>query len=147
MSNVQGLIATFITFLKILVAPRPLHMTTPETDLMCSCYLCRLVSLQIPQQQNFPCSLVFVLLLQRLYVGLPDEEARRGMLEMKLGEGAQGLHQADLAHMSACTQDFSGSDMAVLAGHLLKLPVRLTQQATYFRYCIPHSLHVVTSGM
>ncbi len=88
-----------------------------------------------------------MLLLQRLYVGLPDEEARRGMLEMKLGECAQGLQQADLAHMAACTQDFSGSDMAVLAGHLLMLPVRLTQQATYFRYCIPHNLHAVTSGM
>jgi len=73
---------------------------------------------------------VCVLLLQRLYVGLPDEEARRGMLETKLGKCAQGLQQADLAHMAACTQDFSGSDIAVLAGHLLMLPVRLTQQAT-----------------
>ena len=37
-------------------------------------------------------------------MGLPDEEARRGMLEMKLGKCAQGLQQADLAHMAACTQ-------------------------------------------
>ena len=51
-------------------------------------------------------------------MGLPDEEARRCMLETKLGECAQGLQQVDLAHMAACTQDFSGSDIAVLAGHL-----------------------------
>lgn len=80
-------------------------------------------------------------------MSLPDEEARRGMLEMKLGKCAQGLQQADLAHMAACTQEFSGSDIAVLAGHLLMLPVRLTQQATYFRYCIPHNLHAVMTGM
>jgi len=83
---------------------------------------------------ELPMPIVFVLLLQRMYVGLSDEEARRGMLEMKLGDCAQGLQQADLA----CTHDFSGSDIAVLAGHLLMLPVRLTQQAICFRYSIPN---------
>lgn len=137
-TNVLGLIANFVRLLKLLATPRLLHMTTPERNHMCSCCLCHLVSLQIRQQQNFPCPLVFVLLLQRMYVGLSDEEARRGMLEMKLGDCAQGLQQADLAHMAACTHDFSGSDIAVLAGHLLMLPVRLTQQAICFRYSIPN---------
>jgi len=137
-TNVPGLIANFVRLLKLLATPRLLHMTTPERNHMCSCCLCHLVSLQIRQQQNFPCPLVFVLLLQRMYVGLSDEEPRRGMLEMKLGDCAQGLQQADLAHMAACTHDFSGSDIAVLAGHLLMLPVRLTQQAICFRYSIPN---------
>ena len=52
--SVHELIAILVTLLKLLVAPRALHMTTPERDRMCSCCFCHLVSLHLPTATELP---------------------------------------------------------------------------------------------
>lgn len=81
-------------------------------------------------------ALVFLdvtMLLQRIYIALPEEKARAHMFKVHLGDTPHTLTQADYAELAKRTEGFSGSDVAVVVKDVLMEPVRQTQEAFFFR--------------
>ena len=74
-----------------------------------------------------------VLLLQRIYIALPEEKARAHMFKVHLGDTPHDLQPSDFEELARRTDGFSGSDVAVVVKDVLMEPVRLTQDAGYFR--------------
>lgn len=71
--------------------------------------------------------------MQRVYIGLPDEAARRKLLSSLLGSNATSLDSGVLADVASVTEGMSGSDIAVMVNSALMEPVRIAQAATHFR--------------
>ncbi|KLT43753.1 putative ATPase [Cutaneotrichosporon oleaginosum] len=70
---------------------------------------------------------------KRIYIPLPDAEARRRMFELNIGTTPHGLVPADFKHLAAITDGYSGSDIAVIVRDALMQPVRKVLAATHFR--------------
>lgn len=72
-------------------------------------------------------------LMQRIYIALPEEKARAHMFKVHLGDTPHDLTLKDFEELAQHTEGFSGSDVAVVVKDVLMEPVRLTQDAGYFR--------------
>ena len=70
---------------------------------------------------------------RRIYISLPEYEARLGMLKRGLKENKHTLTDADFDEYAKRTQDFSGSDIAILVRDAVYEPVRRLQTATKFK--------------
>lgn len=70
---------------------------------------------------------------KRIYIPLPDLEARRRMFELNVGTTPHGLTPADFKHLATITDGYSGSDIAVIVRDALMQPVRKVLAATHFR--------------
>jgi len=74
---------------------------------------------------------------RRIYVGLPDVDARLSVLRMKLGARAAGdmtsLTEHDLQQLALATEGYSAADLSILSRDALMLPVRRVHRATHFR--------------
>ncbi|DBA04196.1 TPA: hypothetical protein N0F65_004304 [Lagenidium giganteum] len=72
---------------------------------------------------------------KRIYIPLPEMEARQVMLKLHLGDTPHGLTENDLAEIARKTEGCSGSDMSVLVREALMEPLRKCQQAQFFQRC------------
>lgn len=70
---------------------------------------------------------------KRIYIPLPEEQARERMFAINLGKTPHNLTAADFKELAALTPGFSGSDMSVLVRDAIMEPVRKCQEATHFK--------------
>ncbi|KAJ3118777.1 Vacuolar protein sorting-associated protein 4 [Phlyctochytrium bullatum] len=71
---------------------------------------------------------------KRIYIPLPDVNARARMFELHVGSTPCKLTGKDYRVLAEATEGFSGSDVAVVVRDALMEPVRKVQQATHFKY-------------
>ncbi|XP_058054703.1 vacuolar protein sorting-associated protein 4-like [Anopheles bellator] len=70
---------------------------------------------------------------KRIYIPLPDENARLLMFKIHLGSTAHTLTEENLRTLAAKTEGFSGSDISIVVREALFIPVRKVQTATHFK--------------
>jgi vacuolar protein-sorting-associated protein 4 len=70
---------------------------------------------------------------KRIYIPLPDLEARKRMFELNVGETPCALDSKDYRKLAAQTEGYSGSDISVLVRDALMQPVRKVTGATHFK--------------
>lgn len=70
---------------------------------------------------------------RRIYIALPDVEARKRMFELNIGTVACECSQQDLRVLAEMTDGYSGHDIAVVVRDALMQPIRKIQQATHFK--------------
>lgn len=69
---------------------------------------------------------------KRIYVPLPDEEARFALFQIKLKEAAHSLTIQDIHELSHSTNGYSGADISILIRDALMQPIREFQHSNYF---------------
>lgn len=69
---------------------------------------------------------------KRVYIPLPEAEARTGMLRLHLGDTPNDLTEEDFEKLGEMTEGASGSDIKVLVKEALMEPLRRCQQAKQF---------------
>ncbi|PSK33804.1 vacuolar protein sorting-associated protein 4 [Candidozyma pseudohaemuli] len=70
---------------------------------------------------------------RRIYIALPELEARKRMFELNIGEVPCECNQQDLRVLAEMTDGYSGHDIAVVVRDALMQPIRKIQQATHFK--------------
>jgi len=76
---------------------------------------------------------------KRIYISLPDVNARARMFELHVGSTPNNLTKKDFMLLAQKTEKFSGSDIAVIVRDALMEPVRKVQDSTHFKYVAhPH---------
>lgn len=70
---------------------------------------------------------------RRIYIALPDVEARKRMFELNIGEVNCECSPQDLRVLAEMTDGYSGHDIAVVVRDALMQPIRKIQQATHFK--------------
>eukprot|EP00931_Biecheleriopsis_adriatica_P041578 TRINITY_DN23755_c0_g2_i1.p1 TRINITY_DN23755_c0_g2~~TRINITY_DN23755_c0_g2_i1.p1 ORF type:complete len:448 (-),score=79.16 TRINITY_DN23755_c0_g2_i1:32-1375(-) len=70
---------------------------------------------------------------KRIYIPLPDLEARVRLLEIHLGDTPHAISPEDLREIGARTEGFSGADISILTRDALFEPVRRIQRAKTFQ--------------
>jgi len=73
---------------------------------------------------------------KRIYIPLPEENARTVMFKIHLGDTPSNLTQEDFQDLARRTEGYSGSDIAVVVREALMQPVRMVQDATHFKKVI-----------
>mmetsp|Transcript_84271 Transcript_84271/g.272759 ORF Transcript_84271/g.272759 Transcript_84271/m.272759 type:complete len:489 (-) Transcript_84271:284-1750(-) len=69
---------------------------------------------------------------KRVYIPLPDAEARTRLLDLCLGNTPHRCQQEDFARIAQRTEGFSGADISVLVRDAMYEPVRRCRSATAF---------------
>lgn len=69
---------------------------------------------------------------KRVYIPLPEAEARSYMVRLHLGDTPNNLTEADFEQLGHLTKGASGSDIKVLVKEALMQPLRRCQQAKQF---------------
>lgn len=69
---------------------------------------------------------------KRIYIPLPDKEARISLIKSKIKGAYVDLTDRDIASIADKTNYFSGADIAILVRDALMQPIREFQQATCF---------------
>lgn len=70
---------------------------------------------------------------RRIYIPLPEVEARTRMFEINIGEVPCECTNADYRTLAEMTDGYSGHDVAVVVRDALMQPIRKIQQATHFK--------------
>jgi vacuolar protein-sorting-associated protein 4 len=70
---------------------------------------------------------------KRIYIPLPDPEARKRMFELNVGTTPCDLTQKEYRQLADATKGYSGSDIAVVVRDALMQPVRKVLSATHFK--------------
>lgn len=70
---------------------------------------------------------------KRIYIGLPDVQARIRMFELNVGDTPCSLTKSDYKVLAEMTDGYSGSDISVIVRDALMEPIRKIQSATHFR--------------
>ncbi|KAL7411502.1 ATPase [Mrakia frigida] len=70
---------------------------------------------------------------KRIYIPLPDPEARKRMFELNVGTTPCDLTQKEYRQLAEATKGYSGSDIAVVVRDALMQPVRKVLSATHFK--------------
>ncbi|KAK1934370.1 ATPase, AAA family [Babesia divergens] len=70
---------------------------------------------------------------RRIYIPLPDVQARRTLLALSLKDCTAELLDADLDEIAKLTEGYSGSDMNVLVRDARMQPLRQSKDATHFK--------------
>ncbi|KAJ3030936.1 Vacuolar protein sorting-associated protein 4 [Rhizophlyctis rosea] len=76
---------------------------------------------------------------KRIYIPLPDPNARARMFGLNVGSTPCKLSFEDYKKLAGMTEGFSGSDIAVLVRDALMEPVRKVQMATHFKKLVAPS--------
>ena len=71
---------------------------------------------------------------KRLYIPLPEENARRDMLEIYLDNIPTNLSPRDFSTLAQRTEGYSGADIDTLVQEALMMPIRKIRMATHFKY-------------
>lgn len=61
---------------------------------------------------------------KRIYISLPDESSRVGIVKHHLGKTPNSLTESDFEELGRMTVDFSGSDISTLCKDAIMAPVR-----------------------
>ena len=69
---------------------------------------------------------------KRIYIPLPDEEARKAMFKIHFGKEMHELTDEDFDYLAKHTEGFSGSDISNLVTQALLSPLQKLQKAEYF---------------
>lgn len=69
---------------------------------------------------------------KRIYIPLPEREARKRMFQLNLGDTPHSLAPSDFYELSDYTDGFSGSDIATVVREALMEPLRKCQTAKFF---------------
>ena len=70
---------------------------------------------------------------RRIYIPLPEIEARRRMIELSIGSTPNQLTPVHLGLLATKTEGFSGADIAVFVRDALLQPIRRCSTATHFK--------------
>lgn len=70
---------------------------------------------------------------KRVYIPLPEPDARRRMFELNIGSTPCTLTPKDLRTLAAQTEGYSGADISVVVREALMQPVRRVMNATHFK--------------
>ncbi|XP_078042310.1 vacuolar protein sorting 4 [Augochlora pura] len=70
---------------------------------------------------------------KRIYIPLPDEQARAIMFKIHLGSTSHHLMEEDFKKLAAATDGYSGADISIIVREALMEPVRQVQMATHFK--------------
>jgi len=70
--------------------------------------------------------------VKRIYIPLPEKEARQIMFKIHIGKTPNSLSDQDYIIMAQKTEGFSGSDISGVVQDALMEPVRTMQTATHF---------------
>ena len=70
---------------------------------------------------------------KRVYIPLPELDARRRMFELNIGSTPCTLTPRDIRTLAAQTEGYSGADVAVVVREALMQPVRRVMNATHFQ--------------
>lgn len=70
---------------------------------------------------------------KRIYIPLPEEQARAIMFKLHLGSTAHSLTEDDFKQLAAATEGYSGADISIVVRDALMQPVRQVQTATHFK--------------
>mmetsp|Transcript_9991 Transcript_9991/g.37255 ORF Transcript_9991/g.37255 Transcript_9991/m.37255 type:complete len:155 (-) Transcript_9991:4745-5209(-) len=85
---------------------------------------------------NFPWTLDSAIMRRfqkRIYIPLPDLEARETIFELGLGDTDHDLSQKDFHELAQKTDEYSGSDINTIVRNALMEPLRKAQRATFFK--------------
>lgn len=69
---------------------------------------------------------------KRIYISLPEAEARRRLLKIALGDTPHQCSEDDMESFASRTDGFSGADMSILVRDAIFEPVRRCQRAKFF---------------
>lgn len=70
---------------------------------------------------------------RRIYIPLPDANARANLFALNVGNTPCTLSQQEFKQLADMTDGYSGSDIAVLVRDALMQPIRKVQSATHFK--------------
>ncbi|GME89527.1 unnamed protein product [Ambrosiozyma monospora] len=70
---------------------------------------------------------------RRIYISLPDKEARVDMFKLNIGDTPCELSNEDYNTLGEITPGYSGHDVAVVVKDALMQPIRKIQSATHFQ--------------
>jgi len=70
---------------------------------------------------------------KRIYIDLPEANARSYMFKLNLGETAHALTEENFRDLGQRTDGYSGADIAIVVRDALMQPVRKVQTATHFK--------------
>eukprot|EP00371_Babesia_bovis_P000901 XP_001609548.1 ATPase, AAA family [Babesia bovis T2Bo] len=73
---------------------------------------------------------------RRIYIPLPDLQARRQLLELSLKSCEHELTSDDLDELAQCTEGYSGSDVNVVVRDARMQPLRKCRDASFFKKVI-----------
>jgi vacuolar protein-sorting-associated protein 4 len=69
----------------------------------------------------------------RIYIPLPDKDARRQLFGIHSGKWGEMLSEGDLEELAEMTEGFSGSDIANVIKHALSVPLQKAQGSKWFK--------------
>lgn len=81
---------------------------------------------------------------RRIYIPLPDEDARTRMFEINIGEVPCECTPQDYRTLASMTDGYSGHDIAVVVRDALMQPIRKIQQATHFKPVLEDGMEKLT---
>lgn len=70
---------------------------------------------------------------KKIYISLPEEEARVVMFKLNLGDTPNKITEDEIKEMASLTEGYSGSDIATLTQDAIFEPVRRCQKVKFFR--------------
>lgn len=70
---------------------------------------------------------------KRIYIALPDANARARMFALNIGNMPNSLTSQDLKYLGDLTDRYSGADISTVVRDALMQPVRKVQTATHFK--------------
>lgn len=71
---------------------------------------------------------------RRIYIPLPEIQARTGQFKIRLGKTPHNLSEEDFQELGRATEGYSGSDITIVVKEAMMMPVRRCQTATKFRH-------------
>ena len=74
---------------------------------------------------------------RRIFIPLPDEQARTKMFELNVGETPNNMTPKDYKALGKMTEGYSGSDIAIAVRDALMEPIRKLRMATHFKKVAP----------
>jgi vacuolar protein-sorting-associated protein 4 len=76
---------------------------------------------------------------KRIYIALPDSNARAKMFQLNIGDTPHSLTAQDFRQLGEITQRYSGADISTVTRDALMQPVRKVQTATHFKRVVAPS--------
>ncbi|EGI60820.1 Vacuolar protein sorting-associated protein 4B [Acromyrmex echinatior] len=70
---------------------------------------------------------------KRIYIPLPEKQARSAMFKLHLGNTSHCLTEEDFKKLAASTDGYSGADISIIVRDALMQPIRQVQTATHFK--------------
>jgi vacuolar protein-sorting-associated protein 4 len=80
----------------------------------------------------------------RIYIPLPDKEARKQLFGIHAGKWGDLLTEEDVEELANMTEGYSGSDIANVIKHALSVPLQKVQSARFFRKTGPAGAEMYT---